>query len=58
MIIFVQNNLNLERSEQELVRRDKLKQLRALGIDPYPAAAFYTDANSETIINEFVEKSF
>ena len=40
MIIFAKNNLNLERSEQELVRRDKLKQLRALGIDPYPAAAF------------------
>ncbi len=55
MIIFVQNNLNLERSEQELVRREKLKQLRALGIDPYPAAAFSADANSETIRNEFVE---
>ena len=55
MIIFVQNNLNLERSEQELVRREKLKQLRGLGIDPYPAAAFSTDANSETISNEFVE---
>ena len=55
MIIFVQNNLNLERSEQELVRREKLKQLRALGIDPYPAAAFSTDANSETISNAFAE---
>ena len=55
MIIFVENNLNLERSEQELVRREKLKQLRALGIDPYPAAAFSTDANSEIISNEFVE---
>ncbi|MDG1684751.1 MAG: lysine--tRNA ligase [Flavobacteriaceae bacterium] len=55
MIIFVQNNFNLERSEQELVRREKLKQLRALGIDPYPAAAFSADANSETIRNEFVE---
>ena len=55
MIIFVQNNLNLERSEQELVRREKLKQLRGLGIDPYPAAAFSTDANSETISNEFAE---
>ena len=55
MIIFVENNLNLERSEQELVRREKLKQLRALGIDPYPAAAFSTDANSEIICNEFVE---
>ena len=55
MIIFVQNNLNLERSEQELVRREKLKQLRALGIDPYPAAAFSSNANSATIRNEFVE---
>ena len=55
MIIFVQNNLNLERSEQELVRREKLEQLLALGIDPYPAAAFSTDENSETICNEFVE---
>jgi len=55
MIIFVQNNLNLERSEQELVRRDKLKQLRALGIDPYPAASFSSNANSATIRNEFVE---
>ena len=55
MIIFVQNNLNLERSEQELVRRNKLKQLRALGIDPYPAAAFSSNANSATIRNEFVE---
>ena len=55
MIIFVQNNLNLERSEQELVRREKLKQLRALGIDPYPAAAFSTDANSESIAVDFNE---
>jgi len=55
MIIFVQNNFNLERSEQELVRREKLKQLRALGIDPYPAAAFSSNANSATIRNEFVE---
>ena len=55
MIIFVQNNLNLKRSEQELVRREKLKQLRALGIDPYPAAAFSTDANSESIAVDFNE---
>ena len=55
MIIFVQNNFNLERSEQELVRREKLKQLRGLGIDPYPAAAFSTDANSESIAADFIE---
>ena len=45
----------MERSEQELIRREKLKQLRGLGIDPYPAAAFSTNANSESIIDEFVE---
>ena len=45
----------MERSEQELIRREKLKQLRGLGIDPYPAAAFSTNANSESIINEFVK---
>ncbi|MAJ89486.1 MAG: lysine--tRNA ligase [Acidimicrobiaceae bacterium] len=45
----------MERSEQELVRREKLKQLRALGIDPYPAAAFSTDANSESIAVDFNE---
>ena len=45
----------MERSEQELVRREKLKQLRALGIDPYPAAAFSTDANSESIAADFTE---
>ena len=55
MIIFVQKNFNLERSEQELVRREKLKQLRGLGIDPYPAAAFSTDANSESIAADFIE---
>ena len=55
MIIFVQKNFILERSEQELVRREKLKQLRALGIDPYPAAAFSTDANSESIAVDFTE---
>ena len=45
----------MERSEQELIRREKLKQLRGLGIDPYPAAAFSSNANSDSIINEFVE---
>ena len=55
MIIFVQKNFILERSEQELVRREKLKQLRTLGIDPYPAAAFSTNANSESIAVDFTE---
>jgi hypothetical protein len=27
-------------SEQEIIRRDKLKELQQLGIDPYPAALY------------------
>ena len=27
-------------SEQEIIRRDKLKELAQLGIDPYPAASY------------------
>jgi lysyl-tRNA synthetase class 2 len=33
------------RSDQELVRRDELRQLRELGIEPYPAAAFDRTSN-------------
>ena len=29
-----------EYSEQEIIRRDSLKQLQEMGIDPYPAAAY------------------
>ena len=42
-------------SEQELIRRDKLKALRSLGIDPYPAALFPVDANSKSIRENFCE---
>ena len=30
-------------SEQELIRREKLKGLKKLGINPYPAAQFHVD---------------
>ena len=34
-------NMNiLELSEQEIVRRQSLEQMRQMGIDPYPAAEF------------------
>ncbi len=36
-------------SEQEIVRRESLKQLRELGIDPYPAAEYITTHHSEEI---------
>ena len=46
----------LELSEQEIVRRQSLQELRNMGIDPYPAAEFPTNAFSEDIKNEFKEE--
>ncbi len=40
-------------SEQEINRRNNLQALRDLGIDPYPAAEYPTDAFSTDIIAEF-----
>ena len=45
----------LELSEQEIVRRNNLQQLRDLGIDPYPAAAYPTDAFSTDIKADFTD---
>src|SRR5690606_32639380 len=45
----------MQLSEQELVRRDKLKQLRALNINPYPAALFPLDHTSKQIKQGFEE---
>jgi len=42
-------------SEQEQVRREKLQGLRELGINPYPAALYPVDANSQTIKVDFSE---
>ncbi|MBT8312629.1 MAG: lysine--tRNA ligase [Flavobacteriaceae bacterium] len=39
----------MQLSEQEIVRREKLGQLRELGIDPYPAALFPVDTTSAGI---------
>jgi len=46
----------LELSEQEIVRRNNLQQLRDLGIDPYPAAAYPTDAFSTEIKANFKDE--
>ena len=43
----------LELSEQEINRRLNLQALKDLGIDPYPAAEFPTNAFSTNIITEF-----
>ena len=45
----------LELSEQEIVRRQSLQELRNMGIDPYPAAEFPTNAYSTDIKSEFKE---
>ena len=42
-----------ELSEQELVRREKLTKLRALGIDPYPAAAFDVSHYATTVSEKY-----
>ncbi len=47
----------LELSEQEIVRLGNLKQLRDLGIDPYPAAEYPTDAFSTEIKENFRDEN-
>ena len=43
----------LELSEQEIGRRQSLQELRDMGIDPYPAAEFPTNAFSTDIRDDF-----
>ena len=43
----------LELSEQEIGRRESLQELRNMGINPYPAAAYPTNAFSVDIRNDF-----
>lgn len=47
------NLANLELSEQEIIRRDSLAEMRALGIEPYPAAKYEVNAYSEDIKQAF-----
>lgn len=47
----------LELSEQEIGRRESLQELRNMGINPYPAAEYPTDAYSDEIKENFVDKS-
>ena len=46
----------LELSEQEIERRQSLQELRDMGIEPYPAAEFPTNAFSEDIKNDFKDE--
>jgi lysyl-tRNA synthetase class 2 len=40
-------------SEQEIIRRQSLDELRKLGIEPYPAAEYTVDTYSSNIRNDF-----
>ena len=46
----------LELSEQEIIRRNSLNELRAMGIDPYPAAEYVTNAFSTDIKAAFKDE--
>ncbi len=50
---FNQNMQNLELSEQEIIRRQSLDELRQLGVEPYPAALYDVNAYSTDIKNKF-----
>lgn len=43
----------LELSEQEIIRRNSLNEMRAMGIEPYPAAEYVTNAFSTDIKDGF-----
>ena len=45
----------LELSEQEIIRRNSLEQLKALGINPYPADEYVVDAYSDDILANFAD---
>jgi lysyl-tRNA synthetase class 2 len=44
-------------SEQEIIRRDKLKELRKLGIDPYPAALYPVNETAAHIKASYTEEN-
>jgi lysyl-tRNA synthetase, class II len=49
-----QNEMSIrELSEQEVIRRNSLQKLRDMGIEPYPAAEYQTNATTIQIKDEF-----
>ena len=51
------NAMNLlELSEQEIIRRNSMMQLREMGIEPYPAAEYVTNAFSKEIKENFKDE--
>lgn len=45
----------LELSEQEIIRRNSLEELRKMGVEPYPAALFEVNAYSQDLKDNFKE---
>lgn len=45
----------MQLSEQEIIRREKLDKLRALGINPYPAAKYPVSHTSKQVKEDFEE---
>ena len=43
----------LELNEQEIIRRNNLNEMRAMGIEPYPANEYVTNAFSTDIKSQF-----
>jgi len=43
----------LELSEQEIIRRNSLKEMQALGINPFPAAQYHVNTFSSDILKDF-----
>jgi len=54
---FQKASMSQHLSEQEIIRREKLKELQALGIDPYPAALYPVSHYSADIKQNFSEET-
>jgi lysyl-tRNA synthetase, class II len=48
---------NIGLSEQEILRRESLKELRNLGIDPYPAAEYPVNIYTTDILEKFSDEN-
>jgi len=44
-------------SEQEIIRREKLKELQAMGIDPYPAPGYPVTHSARAIKEQYTEEN-
>ena len=45
-------------NDQERERREEMRQLRDLGIDPYPAPMFPVNAKSAEVVRKFIEEGY